>query len=45
LSQQGYQWNLLMAGGTISIVPGVILAFVLQRYLSEGISLTGIGGR
>jgi multiple sugar transport system permease protein len=45
LSQQGYQWNLLMAGGTISIVPGLILAFVLQRYLSEGISLTGIGGR
>jgi multiple sugar transport system permease protein len=45
LSQQGFQWNLLMAGGTISIVPGVILAFVLQRYLSEGISLTGLGGR
>lgn len=45
LSQQGYQWNLLMAGGTISIIPGLILAFVLQRYLSEGISLTGIGGR
>jgi multiple sugar transport system permease protein len=45
LSQQGYQWNLLMAGGTISIIPGLILAFILQRYLSEGISLTGIGGR
>ena len=45
LSQQGYQWNLLMAGGTISIVPGVILAIFLQRYLSQGISLSGLGGR
>lgn len=45
LSQQGYQWNLLMAGGTISLVPGVLLAIVLQRYLSRGISLSGLGGR
>jgi len=34
-----------MAGGTISLVPGLILAFVLQRWLSRGISLSGIGGR
>lgn len=45
LTQQGYQWNLLMAGGTISIVPGIVLAFLLQRWLSEGISLSGLGGR
>jgi len=45
LTQQGYMWNLLMAGGTIALVPGVILAFLLQRWLSEGISLSGIGGR
>jgi multiple sugar transport system permease protein len=45
LTQQGYMWNLLMAGGTIALVPGVILAFILQRWLSEGISLSGIGGR
>ena len=45
LGQQGYQWNLLMAGGTISLVPGLILALVLQRWLSRGISLSGIGGR
>ncbi len=45
LSQQGYQWNLLMAGGTISLVPGLVLAFVLQRYLSRGLSLSGLGGR
>ena len=45
LCQQVCRWNLLMAGGTISIIPGLILAFILQRYLSEGISLTGIGGR
>lgn len=45
LSQQGYIWNLLMAGGTISIVPGIMLAIVLQRWLSQGISLSGLGGR
>jgi len=45
LSQQGYIWNLLMAGGTISLAPGVILAFLLQRWLSEGISLSGTGSR
>jgi multiple sugar transport system permease protein len=45
LTQQGYIWNLLMAGGTISIIPGVVLAFFLQRWLSEGISLSGLGGR
>lgn len=45
LGQQGYIWNLLMAGGTISIVPGLILAIFLQRWLSQGISLSGLGGR
>ena len=45
LSQQGYIWNLLMAGGTIALVPGIILAVVLQRWLSEGVSLSGLGGR
>jgi multiple sugar transport system permease protein len=45
LTQQGDIWNLLMAGATISLVPGVILAILLQRWLSEGISLTGLGGR
>jgi multiple sugar transport system permease protein len=45
LTQQGYMWNLLMAGGTIAIVPGIILACFLQRWLSQGISLSGLGGR
>lgn len=45
LTQQGFIWNLLMAGGTISILPEVLLAVLLQRWLSEGISLSGLGGR
>jgi multiple sugar transport system permease protein len=45
LTQQGDIWNLLMAAATISIVPGVILAVLLQRWLSQGISLSGLGGR
>jgi hypothetical protein len=42
-TQQGYQWNLLMAGGTISLRPGLILGFVLRRYPSRRISRSGIG--
>lgn len=38
------QWNLLMAGILISILP-MILAFLLaQRYFVEGIALTGLKG-
>jgi multiple sugar transport system permease protein len=43
--QNGTQWSYMMAGATVSILPGIILVFILQRYLVEGISLTGLGGR
>jgi multiple sugar transport system permease protein len=38
-------WNYMMAGATISMLPGVILVILLQRYLVEGISISGLGGR
>ena len=45
LGQTGNQWNLLMAGATISILPTAILVLILQRHLVSGIALSGIGGR
>ncbi|WP_064709632.1 carbohydrate ABC transporter permease [Rhizobium bangladeshense] len=45
-TQQGTAWNYIMAGATISMVPGVILAIVLQRVIYKGITVSsGFGGR
>ncbi|GCE21976.1 carbohydrate ABC transporter permease [Dictyobacter kobayashii] len=43
--QHGTEWSYMMAGATISVLPGIILVLFLQRYLVQGITLTGIGGR
>jgi multiple sugar transport system permease protein len=44
--QQGTDWNLLMAGATISMLPGITLTLLLQRYIFKGIAIsTGFGGR
>ncbi len=37
-------WELIMAGSVVAVIPGLILFFVLQRRLVEGIKLTGIRG-
>ena len=39
------QFNYLMAGTVMSIIPILILFLVLQRYFVRGIALTGMGGR
>ena len=44
MGQYGSQWNYLMAASTISILPSVLLVLATQRYLVEGIALTGFGG-
>ena len=43
--QHAQAWNYMMAGATISIIPGLILLIFVQKYLVKGISLTGLGGR
>jgi multiple sugar transport system permease protein len=44
--QQGTDWNLLMAGATISMLPGITLTILLQRYIFRGIAISsGFGGR
>lgn len=38
----GLQWNLIMAMSTLAVIPIVIVYFVFQRRIVEGIALTGI---
>jgi multiple sugar transport system permease protein len=38
-------WNLLMAAAALVILPVLLVFIYAQRYIVEGISLTGFGGR
>jgi multiple sugar transport system permease protein len=38
-------WNLLMAGASLSLIPVLIVYLLAQRWIVEGIALTGQGGR
>ncbi|KAF1301725.1 carbohydrate ABC transporter permease [Enterococcus saccharolyticus] len=40
-NQSTTQWNYLMAGATIVLLPTVLLFFFAQRYFIEGMDLTG----
>ncbi|GAB6900717.1 carbohydrate ABC transporter permease [Kineosporia succinea] len=44
-SQQGSQWNLVMAASVISMIPTVLLLLLLRKHLVSGIATTGMGGR
>ena len=39
------QWNLLMAGASLSLIPVLAVYLAAQRWIVEGITLTGQGGR
>ena len=41
-SEYGAQWNLLLAGAVISVLPLLIIYIVAQRNIVEGIATTGI---
>jgi multiple sugar transport system permease protein len=44
--QQGTQWNYMMAGATISMLPGLLLTILMHRYIFRSIALgSGFGGR
>lgn len=42
--ERGTQYQLIMAASTVAVLPTLILFFVLQRRLIEGIKLTGLKG-
>ncbi|WP_223094343.1 carbohydrate ABC transporter permease [Vibrio sp. SCSIO 43132] len=45
-TQMGTDWNYIMAGSAISMIPGIILAVLLQKFIYNGLALnTGFGGR
>ena len=45
-TQQGTAWNFIMAGATLSMLPGIILAIILQQVIYNGITVgAGFGGR
>ncbi|AJY48094.1 ABC transporter permease [Martelella endophytica] len=45
-TQQGTAWNFIMAGATLSMIPGIILAIGLQQLIYRGIAMSsGFGGR
>jgi multiple sugar transport system permease protein len=44
--EQGTQWNYLMAGTTIAMIPGIVLTLLLQRHIFRGLQISaGFGGR
>lgn len=45
-TQQGTSWNYIMAGATLSMIPGIFLAIILQQLIYKGITVgSGFGGR
>jgi multiple sugar transport system permease protein len=41
-NEYGAQWNLLLAGAVISVVPLLVIYLFAQRYVVEGVATTGI---
>lgn len=41
-NQATTQWNYLMAGATLVLIPTILLFFFAQRYFIEGMDLTGV---
>jgi multiple sugar transport system permease protein len=35
-------WNAIMASGVMTVFPVMVIFFVLQKYLVEGIKMSGI---
>lgn len=43
-TESGSDWHLIMTGATLSVIPLLIIVVIFQRYIIEGIALTGIKG-
>lgn len=44
LSRYGTHWNWMMAAATLGLIPTIIFFLIAQKYLIEGIKLSGIKG-
>lgn len=43
-SENGSAWHLIMTGASLSVIPLLIIVIIFQRYIIEGIALTGLKG-
>lgn len=43
-TEAGSDWHLIMAGASLSVVPLLIIVIIFQRYIIEGVALTGLKG-
>ncbi|MCI0713133.1 MAG: carbohydrate ABC transporter permease [Chloroflexi bacterium] len=43
-SENGSDWHLIMTGASLSVIPLLIIVIIFQRYIIEGITLTGLKG-
>jgi multiple sugar transport system permease protein len=43
-SESGSDWHLIMTGASLALVPLLIIVIIFQRYIVEGIALTGLKG-
>lgn len=43
-SESNTPWNLIMTGASLSVIPLLIVVILFQRYIIEGIALTGLKG-
>lgn len=41
-ADDGQQWTLIMAASTLAVIPVIIVFFIFQRRIIEGISITGM---
>ncbi|GAB4575393.1 MAG: carbohydrate ABC transporter permease [Anaerolineae bacterium] len=43
-TEAGADWHLIMAGASLSVIPLLIIVIIFQRYIIEGVALTGLKG-
>jgi multiple sugar transport system permease protein len=43
-TESGSDWHLIMTGASLALVPLLIVVIIFQRYIVEGIALTGLKG-
>ena len=43
-TESGSDWHLIMTGASLSVVPLLLIVIIFQRYIIEGITLTGLKG-
>ncbi len=43
-TENGSDWHLIMTGASLAVIPLLIIVIIFQRYIIEGIALTGVKG-